>query len=156
MARYATTRNIYSNIHTNQEVRQAQKSGDCLFNSTAGAAAVDLFVEEFPATRSWKQRAAYVYHSIPYSRKSAAAVRLALLALSDRSRFVRHRACMLLACSLDKTSLSKLRECTNHPDSRTRADVAAAIDAIECGNHNYFVDRDHSGMITLRFSSDVA
>ena len=33
MARYATTRDIYSNIHTSQEVRLAQKSGDCLFNS---------------------------------------------------------------------------------------------------------------------------
>jgi hypothetical protein len=48
---------------------------------------------------------------------------------------------MLLAYSLRRDLLSELREQLN--------DLEAAIDAIETGNANYFVDRDHSGKMTL-------
>ena len=76
----------------------------------AGAAAVQLFLQEYPSARSWKQRASFVYHSIPHARTCRAAVALASLALSDRSRHVKYRACMLLACAQDPTTLDLLRE----------------------------------------------
>ena len=121
----------------------------------AGAAAVQLFLQEYPSARSWKQRASFVYHSIPHARTCRAAVALASLALSDRSRHVKYRACMLLACAQDPTTLDLLREhamSEQHPE--TQGHIRAAIDAIENGNHNFFVDREHSGMVTLRFSSN--
>jgi hypothetical protein len=121
----------------------------------AGAAAVQLFLQEHPSARSWKQRASFVYHSIPYARRSHAAVELARLALSDRSRHVRYRACMLLACAQDRTTVDLLRaHALSEQDAETRRHIEAAIDAIESGNHNFFVDRGHSGMITLRFEGD--
>ena len=33
-----------------------------------------------------------------------------------------------------------------------RENIRAAIDAIESGNHNFFVNRDHSGKMTLTIS----
>jgi hypothetical protein len=60
---------------------------------------------------------------------------------------------MLLACAQDRRALPALRAQAEHKDEQTRQDVFAAIDAIESSNHNYFVDRDHSGMITLEWNS---
>jgi len=51
----------------------------------------------------------------------------------------------LLAYSLRKDALAKLRPLLQHSDPRTREDARAAIDAIEKRNHHLYVDRDHSG-----------
>jgi hypothetical protein len=57
---------------------------------------------------------------------------------------------MLLAYSLRRDLLSELREHLMAAGPRSdRNDLEAAIDAIETGNANYFVDRDHSGKMTL-------
>jgi len=94
-------------------------------------------------------RSSYVYHSVRYARKNDAAVTLALLAVRDKSKVVRYRACMLLACSQRKALLSTLRELLPNVAADTKADLLAAIDAIESQKQDYFVDRDHSGLTTL-------
>jgi hypothetical protein len=114
-----------------------------------GASAIPYFIEAYSSASHWRQRASFLYSAIPYARRSAAAVDLAILALSDRAREVRYRACMLLACSLDRRSLPYLEAAAVHSDESTRADAQAAIDAIIEGNHHYFVDRTHSGKVTL-------
>ena len=109
-----------------------------------GAEIVPYFIEAYPNAPRWQQRASFLYRSIRYARESEDAVNFAIQALQDRAKEVRYRACMLLACSLERRSLPFLHEAAKHKDEQTRADAEAAIDAIENENHNYFVDRDHS------------
>jgi hypothetical protein len=99
--------------------------------------------------KKWSIRSSCVYHSVRYARDSDAAVELALLAVRDKAKVVRYRACMLLACSQRMELLPRLRDMLMELPADTKSDLMASIDAIESQNVNYFVDRDHSGMITL-------
>ncbi|MDF2176846.1 hypothetical protein P2G88_01095 [Aliiglaciecola sp. CAU 1673] len=110
-----------------------------------------LLLEKYRTARKWQVRSSCVYHSIRYARSSSEAVELGVIALVDKSHAVRYRACMLLAYSLDKSVLSSLKQLENSTShEETLLDVRAAIDAIENQNSDYFVDRDHSGNMTLR------
>lgn len=110
-----------------------------------------LLLEKYRASRQWQVRNSCVYHSVRYARSSAEAVQLGMEAVSDKSHAVRYRACMLLAYSLDRDVLPRLNQLeTNAVDERTLQDMRAAIDSIENQNSDYFVDREHSGSITLR------
>jgi len=110
-----------------------------------GEALVSSMLEAYPAMRTWQGRAALLYHATRYARSSDDAFRLGLLALGDRSFLVRYRACGLLAYSLRADAMPELEALLAHRDPRTQADARAALDAIRCCNHHYFVDRDHSG-----------
>lgn len=123
-------------------IRQLRELGDEL---------PELLLDKYKAAKKWGERSSCVYHSIRYARCSSAAVKLGVEALSDKSRVVRYRACMLLAYSLDKTVLPDLKSmevATN--DEETLRDLKAAIDAIESENSDYFVDREHSGKVHLK------
>ena len=109
----------------------------------------DLLLSRYRHAKKWATRSSCVYHAIRYANDSDAAVELALLAINDRAKVVRYRACMLVACSQRKDLLPRLRRLLTDVENDTKADLLAAIDAIESQNHNYFVDRDHSGMTTL-------
>jgi hypothetical protein len=121
--------------------------------ASLGAAVVPYFLEAFPKSRRWQQRASFLYAANRHARRSKEAVALAVSALNDKSREVRYRACLLLACSLDESAIAALKAVSCHDDQQTREDVAAAIDAITSKNHNYFVDRTHSGKITYNFDT---
>ena len=56
---------------------------------------------------------------------------------------------MLLAYSLNDDALPTLKALFAHKDTKTAEYAKAAVDAIVHRNHNYFVDRDHSGKVTL-------
>jgi hypothetical protein len=105
-------------------------------------------IEKYKTQRSWRPRSSYVYHSVRYARESDSAVELGKQALTDKSGVVRYRACMLLAYSLRQDVLSFLKQVETN-DPKTREDIRAAIDAITSQNHHFFVDRDHSGQVTL-------
>lgn len=112
-----------------------------------------LLLEKYRAAKKWGERSSCVYHSIRYARCSSAAIKLGIEALSDRSRIVRYRACMLLACSLDKAVLPDLiNKVGAIKDDETLRDLRAAIDAIENENSDYFVDREHSGKVHLKIN----
>lgn len=107
-----------------------------------------LLLEKYKKARSWKERCACVYHAMRYAKESDYAVQLGLEALRDKSKVVRYRACELLAYSQRKDLLKNLEaSLASYPSSHE--DIRAAIDAIESENHHYFVDRDHSGKVTL-------
>jgi hypothetical protein len=109
-----------------------------------------LLLQRYRVARKWQARSSCVYHAMRYARESEDAVTLGREALRDRSGPVRYRACMLLAYSLRRDLLNELREQLIAAGPRSdRDDLRAAIDAIENGNANYFVDRDHSGKVTL-------
>jgi hypothetical protein len=112
-----------------------------------GERVVPFLLEYFPRARAWQGRAALVFHSIRYARRSDAAFQLGLEGVRDRSWFVRHRACALLAYSLRRDALPELRPLLKHADARTVADARAAIDAIESQNHHLFQDRTHTGRV---------
>jgi hypothetical protein len=122
----------------------------------AAVAALEVLGAEFPAlllqayrqARKWGARASCVYHAIKYSRTSRAAFQLGIEALGDRSKYVRYRACMLLSVAQRPEALGTLQALLNDPDSAD--DAKAAIEAIEHHDQNLFVDREHSGKISLR------
>ena len=113
-----------------------------------------LLLAKYKTTRKWGARSSCVYHAIRYARKSDEAIELGFLALSDKSKVVRYRACMLLAYSLEEGLLERLRLLVDSAtlDEETRNDLKAAIDAIEHQNSDFFVDREHSGKVSLRIN----
>lgn len=109
-----------------------------------------LLLERYQLSKKWNQRASYLYHSIRYARDVNEAVKLGIIALGDKSKVVRYRACMLLAYSLKYEALPALEQAKAITDNEeTLKDINAAIDAIEHQNSNYFVDRSHSGKVTF-------
>jgi len=106
-------------------------------------------LQQFRSAKKWARRSSLVYHAIRYAKQSEEAIELGFLAIKDKSKIVRYRGCMLLACSQRKDVLPKLRCMLTSVSSDSEADLLAALDAIESQNQNYFVDRDHSGQIVL-------
>ncbi|WLQ14320.1 hypothetical protein O5O45_31885 [Hahella aquimaris] len=107
-------------------------------------------LQRYRISRKWRPRGSCVYRAMRYAKESKDAFVLGLEALFDRSRIVRHSACMLLAYSLNPDALDALSQLAEtSQDTSTVEDAKAAIDAIKNRNHNYFVDREHSGKITL-------
>lgn len=109
-----------------------------------------MLFEHYKLSRNWRTRASCVYHCFVFASTSEVARQLAIAALNDKSRVVRYRACQLLAYSQDMKLLpllsTKLAEIS--PDSKD--DLLAVVDAIQNQNQNYFVDRSHTGKITMK------
>jgi len=110
-----------------------------------GADVAPYLLEAYPRARRWQGRTALVFHAIRFARVSEAAYALGQQALRDKSYMARYRACMVLAYSLRADAIPALSALLEHIDTRTREDAARAIDAIQHGNHHYFVDTSHSG-----------
>lgn len=109
-----------------------------------------LLLEKFRTSRAWKVRSSCVYHAIRYAQRNADSVAIGKEAIADKSKVVRYRGCMLLAYSQKKEVLPVLRHALETTaDAEGRADLLAAIDAIESGNHNFFVDRERTGKTTM-------
>lgn len=106
-----------------------------------------LLLGKYKLSRRWGERAACVYYSLPYARESSFALELGVAALGDKSKGVRYRATMLLAFAQNPEALGPLR--TLIDKGLSVEDARAAMDAIESRNHHYFVDREHSGKMTL-------
>jgi hypothetical protein len=104
-------------------------------------------LESYRGARTSQARAAAVSRATRFARDSEAAFQLGLEALTDRSGAVRHRACGLLAYSLRRDAVMRLRTLLSHADPETREDARAAIAAILSRNHHLFKDREFSGQI---------
>jgi hypothetical protein len=107
----------------------------------------ELLLERYGRATRAAERASCVYHATRYSRSSAAAFDLGILALSDRSKVVRYRAALLLAWSQNRAALVPLSDL--HARGRSVEDAKAAIESIVTGDPNRFVDREGSGKLTL-------
>jgi len=110
-----------------------------------GAAVVPYLAAAYPSMKKREGRRAVVFHAIRHARTTEAAFQLGIAALNDRASIVRYRACCVLAYSLRTDAIPQLEKLLTHKDEKTVADVRAAIDAIKCQNHHFFVDREHSG-----------
>lgn len=107
----------------------------------------ELLLKKYRNSKKWGERASCLYHASKYAVSSPHAYELGIEALSDKSKVVRYRACLLLAIAQKSEALRPLEALIINPESSD--DAKAAIDAIEQKNHHYFADRDHSGMVTL-------
>lgn len=107
----------------------------------------ELLFQKYLVSKKWGERASCVFHSIKYAKDHAIAFQLGLEAIKDKSRHVRYRACMLLAVAQKRAAIPYLEALLKDPHSA--GDASAAIDSIQHQNHNYFVDRDHSGKVKL-------
>ena len=114
--------------------------------ATQDVATQDL-LEGYRAARSWQGRVAAVSHATRLARVSELAFQLGLAALDDPSEPVRRRACGLLAYSLRRDAVGRLRSLLTHADPATREDARAAIAAILARDHHLFKDREFSGQI---------
>ncbi len=117
-----------------------------------GAGLPGLLLGKYRSSRLAGPRSSCVYHATKYAQVSDDAVQLGLEALQDRSKVVRYRACGLLAYSQRRSLVERLRAYIDAVPDTSRADLLAAIDALEQGNHHLFVDRDRSGKITWNVS----
>jgi hypothetical protein len=106
-----------------------------------------LLLAKYRKSKKWGERLSCVYHASKYAHASQDAYELAIEALRDKSKKVRYQACLLLALAQKPTALKPLEALLNNQDSSE--DAKAAIDAITLKNHNFFADRDHSGMVSL-------
>ena len=115
--------------------------------SRIGEALPGILLQKYRASSKYGERASCVHHAIKYAKNNNEAFQLGLEALKDKSKKVRYRACMLLAISHNTAAIPDLEALLSDKDSKE--DAKAAIDAIKNKNHNYFLDRDHSGKVTL-------
>ncbi|MCE9545112.1 MAG: hypothetical protein K8T25_06295 [Planctomycetia bacterium] len=112
-----------------------------------GAAVVPYLAEFYSNAKKLEGRRAILFYAIKHARTTEAAFQLGVAGLGDRASVVRYRACGLLAYSLRHDALSYLEALLTHQDRKTAEDARAAIDAIKCNNHHYFVDREHTGQM---------
>ena len=112
-----------------------------------GTAVVPYLTDAYHEMSKWQGRVACVFHLIRYGRSHDEAFQLGIEALNDRATLVRYRACMLLAGAQRTDALPHLQKLLAHADHKTADDAAAAIDAIENQNPNWFLDRDHSDKV---------
>ena len=115
---------------------------------------IPYLLKAYPTTKKWQGRVALVFHCIRFARTSEAAFQLGSLACKDNATLVRYRACGLLAYSLRTEAMPHLEALLKHRDVKTVEDAAAAIDAISSQNHNYFIDRSHSGRTFWRVNDE--
>ena len=106
---------------------------------------VPIFIQSFSNIQAWQGRKTVLYWVMRYARTHPDVVSIGLVALNDRAVMVRSDACAILAYSLREDVIPNLQALLKHNNKTTRADAAAAIDAIVHTNHHLFVDRNHSG-----------
>jgi hypothetical protein len=128
--------------------RGLKKEYDAIrFLLAAGVNLPTLLHKKYKESKKWGERASCVYHSIKYAKNDEDAFQLGIEALNDKSKVVRYRACMLLSVAQNTKAIPYLEKLLTN--EAYKPDALAAIDAIKHRNQNYFVDREHSGMVTL-------
>lgn len=119
-----------------------------------GAAILGPALNAYPELRNANGRRALVYTAMKFARHHDTAVELGRRALADRAYSVRYFACMLLAYSGRRDTLSDLEQLSSDGDAKSRADAKAAIAAIREGSHHLFLDRNRTGRMRLNILGD--
>ena len=90
-------------------------------------------MKKYRISRRWADRASCVYHCIKYAKTHENAYQVGIIALKDKSKTVRHQACMLLSAAQKKDAIEHLEELL--ADEASRDDAVAAIDVLLNLNH---------------------
>ena len=87
-----------------------------------------LMMKKYRISRRWADRASCVYHCIKYARTHEDAYQVGITALQDKSRAVRHKACLLLSAAQKQEAIEHLEQLLS--DKTSRNDAVAAIDVL--------------------------
>jgi hypothetical protein len=121
-----------------------------------GEALPDVMLKEYKVASKYLVRVRCVWISTGYCRRSDAAVELGKLALFDKSKVVRYRARVLLACSLKCDAIPDVKQAIERThDEKERLELLAVLDAIENQNHTYFWDLEHRGKFIVNFEAPI-
>ena len=88
----------------------------------------NLMMKMYKISRRWADRASCVYHCIKYATTHEDAYQLGIIALQDKSKSVRHRACILLSATQRKEAIEHLEVLLS--DETSRDDALAAIEVL--------------------------
>ena len=94
----------------------------------------NLMMKRYKISRRWADRASCVYHCIKYAKTHENAYQVGIIALRDKSKTVRHQACMLLTAAQKKDAIEHLEELLS--DETSRDGAVAAIDVLLNLNNN--------------------
>ena len=89
----------------------------------------ELLLKRYRTSRRWSDRALCLRLCSRYAKSDEPAFRLGILALDDRSKLVRQKACLLLAATQRKEALEHLGKLLS--DQSCRKHAMSAIEAIE-------------------------
>lgn len=132
---------VYNQVRASDVARAEQR----LFQNHGIEAVVPQLVRSYPRVRRGHGRASILFWLPRFARSHPQVVELAVAALQDPTCQVRSEACAILAYSLREDTLPSLAPLLAHTHPKTRADAAAAMDAISHRNHHFYVDRAHTG-----------
>lgn len=119
-----------------------------------GTAFPNQMLSHYRISKTKSIRASCLFYCLPYAKTNDAAKELAMLALRDKSKAVRYRACQLLAYSQDRNLLGRIEQVRNSIGAESRPDLDAVLDAISNQNQHFFKDREHSGRIFMELDND--
>ena len=88
----------------------------------------DLMMKRYKFSRRWADRASCVHHCMKYAKTNEDAYQVGIIALKDKSKTVRHQACMLLSAAQKPEAIEHLEELLS--DEASRDGAVAAIDAL--------------------------
>jgi hypothetical protein len=94
----------------------------------------NLMMKRYKFSRRWADRASCVHHCMKYAETNEDAYQVGIIALRDKSKTVRHQACLLLSAASKKDAIEHLEKLLS--DAASRDDAAAAIDVLLNLNHN--------------------
>ena len=89
----------------------------------------ELLLRRYQTSRRWSDRALCLRLSSRYAKSEQPAFRLGILALDDRAKIVRQKACLLLAATQRKEAVEHLGKLLSDPSCREHA--LSAIHALE-------------------------
>jgi hypothetical protein len=92
-----------------------------------------LMMKRYKFSRRWADRTSCVYHCIKYAMTNEDAYQVGIIALRDKSKTVRHQACMLLSAAQKKDAIEHLEELLS--DETSRDDAVTAIGVLLNLNH---------------------
>ena len=87
-----------------------------------------LMMKRYKFSRRWADRTSCVYHCIKYAKTNEDAYQVGIIALKDKSKTVRHQACLLLSAAQKPEAIEYLEELLS--DEASRDDALAAIDVL--------------------------
>ena len=87
-----------------------------------------LMMKRYKFSRRWADRTSCVYQCIKYAKTNEDAYQVGIIALKDKSKTVRHQACMLLSAAQNNDAIEHLEELLS--DEASRNDAMAAIDVL--------------------------
>ena len=99
-----------------------------------GADIPKLLTKRYKVSRRWSDRALCIFHCIEYAKSNDVAYQLGIMALQDRSRTVRRRACALLSVAQNQEAIEHLEKLLL--DETLQGDALAAINALSKPSQN--------------------